>query len=374
MDSTVVSFEAGTIADCMKKAARVAPAKVGSSFDKAAGIVLDIAPNTDAPCIVRATDTDVFYMETVDVVQATGDKVRWRLPSQLLANVIGTIPATAGKNVTFAQNSPSQVEISSGRMRAKLNLNANPFYPEWDTTDGLSLRAAPNFGGNITRVEWAASKNGPAPLNGVHLDGEYIVATDRYRIARVPCLIDLPNGPVTIPAGSIGQLLKQMGDVLVGVDEMLFVAMPDDYTQIKTITLGQEYISLRKITSLTYGERIEFSKALLVDKIQKAGNFAGADRSPVLSLYVGKGELAVFMSNEEVGLFGDVIELPSQADHPRTQIRFTPKMLLDALNNAPNDKVAMEYEPLNVKRPIHIDGDSGYEVWLAPRAENVPQP
>jgi DNA polymerase III sliding clamp (beta) subunit (PCNA family) len=368
--TTVVSFEAGTIADAMKKAGRVAPAKVGSAFDKAAGIVFEIAPGTDAPCIVRATDTTVFYMETLDTVSADGDKCRWRLPSQILSNVVGTIPTTAGKNVTFTQKTPNEVEISAGRMRVKLLLNANPFYPEWDATDNLTLRTATNFGGNITRVEWAAHKT-QTPLCGVHINGEYIIATDSYRIARVPCLVDLPNGPITIPAGSIGQLIKQMGDVLVGVDGNLFVTMPDDYTQIKTVVFGEDYPSIAKFENLGYEQEIEFRKADLIDRIQKAVQLAGADRAPILNMYIGREELAVMMNNAEIGLLGDVVELPGQASHTRTHIRITPKMVMDALNNAPNDKVTMRYNPSNVKSPIQIDGDSGYKVWLAVRAEKA---
>lgn len=370
---TSVTFEAGVIADAVKRAARVAPAKVGSAFDKAAGTVLDIAPGTDSPCIIRATDTERFYMETLNVVEAEGRAVRWRLASAILANVVGTLPPTAGKTVTFRQAAnATQVEVTSGRMKAKYNLNGNPYYPEWDATDGLTLRQASNFGGNLTRVEWAAGKT--APVNGVHIDGTHIIATDSYRIARVPCPVELPNGPITIPASGIGQLLKEMGDVLVGVDDTLFVAMPDDYTQIKTVILGTNFPPVQRIMSLEYPEMVEIEKASLIDKINKSVQFAGADRSPIINLYIGREEVAVFMNNEEVGLFGDVIEIPGQATHQRMQLRFTPKMLLDALNNAPNPKIKFKYNPDNVKSPVSIDGDSGYEVWVAVRAEKTPTP
>lgn len=370
--TTVVTFEAGTIGDSMKKAARVAPSKVGSAFDKAAGIVLDIAPGSNTPCIVRATDTSIFYFEILDVLKAEGNPVRWRLPSQLISNVLGTLPATAGKQVTFTQISSSQVEIKSGRMTAKVILNANPYYPEWEPSDSAGLTVAPNFGGNITRVEWAASKPGPPPLNGVHLDGTHIIATDRYRIARVPCLIDLPH-PVTIPAWSVGSLLKQMGDVLVGFGGNLFVAMPDDYTQVKTIVLGDQYLDLKKVIAREFDEQVEFRRAELTERITRAVNFAGADRAPILEMFIGQSEVAIMLQNQEVGLFGDVVEVPGQASHRRVKLRFTPQMLLDALSNAPNDKVILKYNPNNTNLPVSIDGDSGYQVWIAPRQERAPE-
>ena len=369
---TVVSFEAGTIADAVKKAARVAPTKVGSAFDKAAGIIFDISPDTDAPCVIRATNTDIFYVETVDVIKAEGDVVRWRLPSQVMANIVGGMPGTAGKVITFTQKDSNVLEIASGRMRLKLVLNLNPYYPEWGITDADNLIVAPNFGGNITRVEWAASKNGPSPLDGVHISGTHIIATDRYRIARVPCEIDLPSGPITIPAWSIGQLLKPMGDVSIGVDGALFVAQPDSFTQIKTTTMGQQYLPIDKVTSLGFEEEIDINRSELLACIQNASQMAGADRAPVMTLIIGKSEVAVMMQNDEVGLFGDVIELNNQADHGRIRICFTPRMLMDALNNAPNDKIKFKYNPSNTNLPVGLDGDSGYEAWIAPRAEKTP--
>lgn len=356
----------------MKRAARVAPAKAGTSFDKSAGIIFDIAPGTDAPCVIRATDTEVFYVEVLETNSCEGDKCRWRLPSQLLANVIGTLPATAGKQVTFTWDGAGPIVITSGRMKVQFNLILNPFFPEWDVVDSLQLVTAPNFGGNMTRVEWAASKAGPAPLNGVLIDGTHMLATDRYRVARVPCKIDMPEGSIVIPAWSVGQLMKQMGDVLVGVSGNMFVAMPDDYTQIQVVSLGGQMPPIERVTSLVYDQQITVGKDALLERINRATQFSGADRAPILSVYIGREGLAVFMANADIGLFGDEIELLGQADHPRVKIMFSPKMLIDALTNAPNNTVTIKYSPSNVGLPICIDGDSGYEAWIAPRTEKSP--
>lgn len=369
--TTRVTFEAGTISDALKRAARVAPAKVGSSFDKAAGIIFDVAPGTDAPCVIRATDIETFYVEVIDTNSCEGDACRWRLPSQLLAGVIGTLPGTTGKQVTFTWDGAGPVIITSGRMKVQLNLNLNTFYPEWNVVDSLQLVNAPNFGGNITRVEWAASKEGPAPLNGVLIDGTHMLATDRYKVARVPCEIDVTE-PMVIPAWSIGSLMKQMGDVLVGSTGNMFVAMPDDYTQIQVVKLGGDMPPVQKITSLSYEQEVSFDRTDLLDRISRAVQFAGADRAPILSIYIGRGGLAVFMQNDDIGLFGDEIDLTGQADHKRTKILFTPRMLIDALNHAPNPKVTLKYNPSNVMIPVCIDGDSGYEAWVAPRREMKP--
>lgn len=365
--TTRVSFDAATIADAMKRSARVAPGKVGTSFDKAAGIVFDIAPSTDAPCIVRATDTETFYFETLEVISAEGDACRWRLPSQIMSSVIGTMPASSGKTVTFSWDGQGPILISSGRMRVSLNLIKNPHYPDWDVVDATSLVNAPNFGGNITRVEWAASKD--SPLNAVMIDGEYMISTDRYRIARVECPINL-NGPsVLIPAWSIGQLIKQMGDVLVGSSGNMFIVMPDDFTQIQVVTLGNQFPSLKRVFDIGYDEEVKLNREELLRHINNAVQFAGANRDPLMTIYLGREEVAVHLLNQDIGLFGDVIEVPGQVSGPRTKIHFTPKMLVDALTNAPNNNITFKFNPSNVKLPVCIDGDSGYTAWVAPRTE-----
>lgn len=367
--TTRVSFEAATIGDAMKRAARVAPAKVGTAFDKAAGIVLDIAPGTDAPCIVRATDTEVFYIEVLETLTAEGDACRWRLPSQLMASVIGGIPPTSGRTVSFTWSGSGPITITSGRMKVELNLIIGSSYPDWEAVDASSLVTAPNFGSAITRVEWAASKQGPAPLNGVFIDGTYMAATDRYRIARVDCPIPLGGEPIIIPAWSIGSLLKSTGDVLIGTSGNMLIVMPDDYTQVQVVTLGDKFVQVEKAYNMPYEQCITVNREELLRYINAALQFAGANRDPMVTLWFGRNELAVHLHNQDIGMFGDVITVPGQAEHERIKIHFTPKMLIDALTNAPTTNVRIKYKPENIKTPIRVESDSGYTVWCVPRSE-----
>lgn len=370
MATTVVTFEAGTIGDSIKKAASIAPGKVGSAFDKAAGVIMQITPGTESPCIVRATDTETFYTESVDVVNSEGDPCLWRLPSSLLASVLAN-QAQPGRNITFTQETPSTILISSGRMRARMVMMDAFHYPEWTISDIKELKVAPNFGANLTRVEWAAAKNGPAPLNGILLDGTHAIATDRFRIAKTPCAIDLEE-PVIIPAGTIGRLLRPMGDVLIGTDEMLFVAMPDDYTQIRVITLGEKFPPIERITERPFEQEVKLHRPEFLDKIQKAEAFAGANRSPIVTLYFGKSEVAISLENPEVGLFGDVMETPGSCDHDRIKIKMSPSMLIGSLTNAPGNGIVFKYNPSNTNAPVAVFGESGYETWLAPITEKTP--
>lgn len=369
---TTVTFETGTIADAMKKAGSVAPAKAGSAFDSAAGIVMDIAPGTEAPCVIRATDTEVFFIETLDIIKAEGKPTRWRLPSQLLAQVIGTQAGGTGKTIKFEQLPTGQVKISSSTMRATINLNGNPNYPTWSPLTAVEFTTAPSFGEAVSRVMWAAEKGGLPLLSGFHLDGESVITTDRYRVARYPMPLPDLERPITVPAGRLGSLLRGTGDILVGVKGDIFVMMPDDYTEIRTVIYGGDYVPVKNIFGIQYPNQIQFSKQDLIERVQRATHFAGSDRAPVLHLYVGRSELAIMMKNNEVGTYGDVIDVPGQAEHPRITLRFTPGMILDALNNSPSDSATLSYNPEATNRPVKITGGSGYECWLAPRSEITP--
>jgi DNA polymerase III sliding clamp (beta) subunit (PCNA family) len=257
-------------------------------------------------------------------------------------------------------------------MRATINVNGNPNYPNWSPLSSVNFMTAPTFGESASRVMWAAEKGGLPQLSGFHLDGEFVICTDRYRVARYPMPLPDLKEPITIPAGRLGPLLRGTGDILVGVHEDLFVMMPDDYTEIRTVTYGGSYVPVEKIFALQYPCEMSFSKQDLIERVQRATHFAGSDRAPVLHLYLGRSQLAIMMQNPEVGQYGDVIDVPGQAEHDRITLRFTPAMILDALNNSPTDSTTLFYNPDATNRPVKINGGGGYECWLAPRAEITP--
>ena len=88
-------------------------------------------------------------------------------------------------------------------------------------------------------------------------------------------------------------------------------------------------------------------------------------------LFIGKGEIAVMMSNEEVGLLGDVLETPGFCDHSRIEMKFTPRNIIEAIANCPNQKMDFHYNSVPAKRSmVYIDGGSGYQTWVMGRSED----
>lgn len=368
---TSIVFESATIIDVVKKAARVAPGK-GHAFDKANGIIVQVTPNEEVKCLIRATNLDVFYSEVVGCVESEGDDVVWRLPSQLLAAVLGKLPIGSGKQIKFSQDG-NKVNVTSGRLRVIMNLADATYYPEWDMFDGSSLSTVSGLGGRLSLVEWAADSGAQPPYNAVYMDGEYLVATDRYKVARVPMKVDLPH-PVVVPAGLLGASLKSMGDTALGVSGTMLHLMPDDFTQIQTVIFDVQYPPVSSVMRTDYPVKVEVPKVQLIDMLDRANQFASADRSPLLRMYFGKSEIAAMMANDEIGLIGDAIEVPGQIPHRRCEIKFTPKYIIDAISKSPNDKVTLMYDPENANRTVYVDGGSGYECWVLPRRDITPQP
>lgn len=371
---TKVVFETATLADSIKKADRIAPTK-GSAFDKAAGIVISV-DSEHGLVVVKATDLSIYSQEWVSALEIDGDPVTWRVPSKLFATVLAGLPIGTGKNITLEEKSDGRnrmLHLTAGRTRAKFNLMSVDYYPEWAVFSPDGLVEVDDFGGRIALVEWAASKT-EEPLTGVHFDGERVLACDRYRLATTPLPITGLVEPVTVPAGILGSILKQTGEVRVGIDAWgHMLIMPDDTTQIVASTFGQEYPNTARLTNRERPAMLKLKKEPTLEIMNRARAFAGTDRFPLMRVFIGKEELAVIMNTSEVGTLADVMEIPGQCLHNRLEIKFTPSNLIEAIQACPNDELNFWYDPEDSMGVPYIDGGSGYEVWVMPRKALSPE-
>ncbi len=364
-----VTFENATIADSVGKAARVAPSR-GEAFDKANGIVMSLDPD-ESTVTLRATNLNIFYLEVVDAVEVSGDK-EWRFNAAILSSVLSKLPIGTGKTVTFEQKD-GVVNMKSGRTTAKFRIQDTAYYPEWGAFDPDKLDMVPDFGARLKQVEWAALEDDEVVYSGIHLNGTSAMATDRVRMAVVPCEAEPIYKPITIPAGILKPVIGNLRDVAIGIDEGMFLLMPDTATQIKTRIYDKDYPNVTKILEIKeWPEKVEVRKAALLEIIDRAAVFAQSDRAPKLEFIIGKEEIAVMCSDVDMGLLGDVVEVDGQATHARHRIMFTPKNLTDALNAAPSEKVDLYYNLDEIKMPIKIDGGSGFIALVMPRNEIKP--
>lgn len=360
-----VTFENATFADSIQKAARVAPTK-GEAFDKASGIMLELDPE-DNTVTLRSTNLYVFYLEVVDAVSVEGD-AKWRLNSMLISQVAAKLPIGSGKVVTLEQVG-GEVHLKSGRTVAKFRMMDATYFPEWEPFDPDALEMVPDLGARIQQVEWAAMTDHEVLYSGIHLDGHHVMATDRIRAAMAPCEAEPIFKPITIPAGILKPVMSNLRDVAVGIEDGMFLLMPDVSTQLRTRIYDKDYPKIARVFEQNWPNSAKFRKQALLEIIERAVIFAQNDRSPKLQFIIGKGEIAVMCSGD-MGLLGDAIELVGgYADHPRHRILFTPKNLTDAVAAAPSDEVEIFYNTENAQLPVKIDGGSGYVAMVMPRRE-----
>lgn len=361
---TSITFESGTIIDAVQKAAAIAPGKSGVAFDKAAGLLLQVTPDSEVKALMRATNLELFHSEAVGALEAEGQDATWRLPSGILSSVLKSLPMGSGRTVKFTDMG-SQIAITSGRMKLVLNKMDEAYYPDWDMFEPQTMTTVSSLGGKIGLVEWAAEGGAPPPWGAVYADGEFVIATDRYKLVKAPLKMDVDQ-PIMIPKG-LSTTLRQMGDVQIQVVGGKLQIMPDDFTQVECLLYEGSYVPWQAIAKTDYPMSVTVDKGLVLDVINRANNVAGADRMPIVKMYFGKGEIAAFMTNQEQGLLGDVVEVPGQIDHSRVILAFTPKYITDCIDKAPSRQVTLKYDPANPHRPFHIDGGSGYEAWVLPR-------
>jgi DNA polymerase III sliding clamp (beta) subunit (PCNA family) len=369
---TKIIFETATLADAVKKAARVAPTR-GSAFDKASGLVLTISDTIT----VKATDLIVFYTEWIEAleVQKSEGIVYWRVNSENFAGVLSSLNHKTAKNVTLEEKLEERgrvLHLRAGKTRAKFVLMDVEFYPQWGNFDPDELQPIPNLGAKLNLVDWACDKN--PPLNGIYVNGQFACGTDKYKLIRTDLYIpeEQISNPVVIPTKTLASVLDSKlpeVNVAFGDDELLI--MPDDYTQIRAMLLASEYPNVVKAMDRNHTDQVKFKKDGLIEIMNRALNFVGADRFPSITVFIGKEEIAVMMSNNEIGQLGDIMDLPGQALHDRVKYILSPSNVISSMEKAPSDEITLCYYSENPLSSLRIVGPE-YEAWVLPRRGDAP--
>lgn len=363
---TKVVFEVAALASALANAAKVAPTR-GEAFEKAAGIVLDITPEE---CIVMATDTLVRYSTwlTPDSFEGETKQVSWRLPSPVFADLIGKLKNVRHKTLTIEQpTGQEQIILSHGATKATFMLIDDEKYPRWNPFSPDDMAEVTGLARAVSMVLPCVAKSGEPPLIGVYLDGQQVIATDRYKFAMSPCQLPLKE-PIVIPPSAITSVLKNNDIIQMRVEGSQVYIMPDEYTQISLTAYGVDYPPISTILRRDWPVMAEIPKQGLLDTIDLVSTMIGSDRMPVLICIFGKQQLAVMVANEEKGRVGHVLDTPEAFEMPtRVEKRFNPEHLMPALNGVVGEKLTIGFDPDNKILPIYFRGGDGVEFWVSPR-------
>lgn len=367
---TEITLETAALADVIKKAAIVAPT-TGLSFDKSAGI--QVTCRTTGVIEIKATDTQVYLTQWLMCSDPPEKDCTWLLDSKMFSVFLGSLPIGSGNTVTLAEETVRgrlRIKASSGRTKMTFFLMDESMYPIWTSFDPTDLRSVVDLGERLSAVAWAVArgKGGGGDgtvLSGVHLNGEFIIATDRYKFAASRCELDLEES-ITLDPSVVSLILRQTGEIKFGINQGQLLLMPDEYTQMRVILYSQEYPKCERIMVRNQPDSFEVAKPVLVDILRRATAIADGARGHRIHIWIGENEFALQSSVIDKGILGDAIPITGTADHERLKMSFAPDILMGALSNSPSDLIKIWYDRDDIASGWRIDGGNGYESWVRP--------
>lgn len=373
--STSITFENGTLIAAVKRLDKIAPRK-GEAFDKAQGIVFDIDPSKESwGLVARSTNLEVYYMEWLNYVEMTGDPTRWRFAAALLAPLVSKLPAGSGKTTTFTEMPQAQgsigrkVEVKSGRIKANLLLLDDTYYPDWSAFSPESTLPVESLGARIEQVAWAAKKGGMTEiLSGLRFNGESLVATDRYRLVSVPLAAPHLGQDVVVPISLVGSIIKDMGECRIGIDGDQLLIIPNDFTQIRCLMMGDKYPPIERVMVRDQPNSVHLNKEEVAEVIGRVLTLASGSRQPMLQMYLGKSQLILVVEDADgINKILETVSLPEgEADHDRVIIYMNPGNFTEALVAAPGAVLTMHYNPAAPSKAVRIQGAHDFEAWCVP--------
>ncbi len=359
---TNVECEAAVFADAIAKAARIAPTK-GEAFDKAQGIMMQVRPGTSAPLRVRSTDLQASYFQKVTTLDSEGDAVDWHIPTHMLAGVAGNLPVSSGKSVKIFEKD-GMVHFHAGRTKSKLRPLIMSDYPTKisDPFNPGDMNIVDDMASRIQQVAWAVDRD-RTPLTGIHIDGEWLVATDTHKLARVPCRIPVDR-PITMPMGSLVTLLRSLGPVRVSATKDRFRMMLDDETQVTTTIYQEAYPDVAHLMdNLSIQDGVLVSREELTDAINSMLVMVRNERYPMLYLDFHSGEVTLRLEADKRA--GDMEKTLDATGGSTFAIKCHPNALASALGGSTLAQVKLAWGPTD-KNPMLITDEGGYECLVMP--------
>ena len=364
--------EVAALSDSINKAAKVAPTR-GDAFLRANGLVIktDGAGNAS----LQATDLLIFYAEALSVNDASGPSSTWRIPSSLATSLMTSLAAKNVKECALDDSiEPGRLMLTAGKTKARVALLPMAGYPTWELFDSSDFIHVTGLGPRIRSVEWAINPGMPG-LGGVLIKGPHVIAIDRFRIARAR--LDDHAGfdqAVAVPSGALGRILPYNGDVAMAVTEGALLLMPDEYTQVRAITMNNEYPAVERVIDREWPYKSTFTKSEFLGILSSSMSFIGNERNPRATMYVGKGAITINIGNPELGAILDTISVTGDAEnHARMSGTYQPQFLRDAVSNCPDASVTMHYimgEKVQDKMLKFTNADNSYEAVVAAIGES----
>lgn len=359
---TTVEFETAALSDCLKAAARVAP-KANNRDLELAGIMLQIRKGL---AIVRATNGDVWYRHELTPTEFDGNPVQWRLPSQVAARVVGSLPVKKGSRVTLTQDK-GVIRVKSARMTASIGLIDPSLFPQWEPMDMASAPMVPGFGKQLGYVTWATERSSDLAGSCVMLNGTSLVAATHKAVARAECKVDLGGyDQVLLPLVVLSPILSQMVDCKVAFDGKVFAMQPTDEVQIHTTTMDLAFHKVDRPMSREFDGQVPISRQQAAEVLARVRAIVDSDIEGHVRLIVGQGKVSFFSTGSGgMNSVTDILELgEGMAQHDMVFLRMSAETLSLALGRSPGDELTIRYDTTGSSPVFRVDGADDYSCWI----------
>lgn len=358
-----VKFYVATMADAVSRAVRISPNK-GPAYDRAHGVMLTINPEGTAE--VRSTDLQISYRERInDIVSVDVDEViHWRLPAQLLNGILQSFPVES-ECTMHMDDGGSVIHFSCGRKKAKLILQGDPdLFPDFPEFPVDGFGPVRDFGTQLRKTAWAVDKEA-VPFSGVHFDGEYIVATDRYKLCVMPLKVPVQE-PITVPLATLSYVLSNLpGEASVQTNESGMLIKVGEEIDVVAAKYEAMYPNWRPILEMDDWEySVTVPREEIENIISNMMVLVKSERYPRVRITLDDNEMRVAMNVPQVGEMEDVISV--QWQHDPLTIDFTPDYLTKAFAASDDPKIVWELSA-NPKKITHIKDSTDYQAWVMPR-------
>lgn len=365
--TTVAKFEVAQLADAVKKAASVAPTK-GAAFDKAAGIVFEAGPSGGR---VKASNIDVTFNHTIEVVSFEGDSRVWRVPSRAINAMLQNVVNGEGSNGTIdlIDVGDSWLRAKCGKLVAKLAMMDPQTFPVIPLFDPEGMTPGDVFALRAAQVAWACANVVGDRLSGVHADGEHLFATDGYVIAKSPCEITVDE-PITALLTPISSLLRSATDVRLRAKSTVLHMCLDPETQVTTTLFADAYPRVQGVLRDDFTHEVSFNKQTFLDVVSGITAIMSNEKQPRLDLWIQEGNLVLDIDGGEQGRTRNEIVLSGDIEGDDRGICVRPKYLTDAVSNARGNYVKLAWGHADdakfMKSTMRLSDESGYEAHIMP--------
>lgn len=357
---TTATFETATLADAVGKASRFAPNK-GSALDKSAGVVMHISP--DGPALIRSTDLAVFFRQHLIPSSVRGLGATWRVPSRLFNSVLAGLPMHLGSTVVLAdKDNDGSLYLKCGGVKAKLTLISPDMpFPRWEPFDPEDMGIVEQLADRLGQVGWCTEEKGDTILSGIHMDGQYLYATNRDEAVRVPLACPVEH-PVTAPLQLIHSLVKDHPEVHIRIGTRLELSTDPD-TQLEVLLLEGQYPKLAPFLETAMEHELVIRRDPILAAIERLLIIVQGERYPTLQIEFEGGLLRLTMDQPEVGRLIEELEVPECAPF---KFFANPLSLKHLLSNARQGEVRFHHTG-DPHKPIRVMDDQGYVAVAMPR-------